>query len=451
MQKLKLKKEYKKYPEYKDSGIDWIGKIPKEWEIEKIRHIGRMIGSTVDKKIDKNDKMINLINYKDVYNSNKITSNIDFMRVSATASQLIKNQVEVGDVLFTPSSETIEDIGHSSVIVDKLPNTLFSYHLVKLKFSQDIDNDYKKYLFNNDIVLNQFSSFAMGITRMVLSRDDFGKTNIVLASKKDQEKIAKFLDEKVDLIDEIVKKKKKLIELLKEKRTAVINQTVTKGLDSDIEMKDSGVEWIGEIPKSWLSLPLKRLVDIKITDGPHESPRLIEEGIPFISAESVRGNRIDFNHRRGNISLEDHREFCKKSKPQRNDVFIVKSGSTTGKITIVEVDFEFSIWSPLALVRAAKNKIVPFFLFYSLQNDSFQKQVQLFWSFGTQPNIGMGVIEKLVIAVPSITEQLGIVAHLNKELLKIDKIEEKIKKSINLLNEFKSSLISNVVTGKVRI
>jgi len=116
--------------------------------------------------------------------------------------------------------------------------------------------------------------------------------------------------------------------------------------------KPSGIKWIGKIPEHWIRIFLKRIVKVKITDGPHETPEFIEEGVPFISAEAIKNNKIDFNFIRGYISKAQDIEYSKKCKPQLEDVLIVKSGSTTGKIAFVDIAMDFNIWSPLALVTA---------------------------------------------------------------------------------------------------
>jgi len=196
---------------------------------------------------------------------------------------------------------------------------------------------------------------------------------------------------------------------------------------------------------------MKRLVSTKITDGPHETPEFFPDGVPFLSAESVKNGKLDFDFRRGNISKELDEIYSKKCKPKRDDIFIVKSGSTTGKIAIVDFDDDFNIWSPLALVRV-NEKVKPYFLYYALQSFYFQKQIQLSWSFGTQPNIGMNVIENLKVAVPiSLEEQESIISHIGSELKRLNEIIEKFNKQIDLLQEYRTTLISEVVTGKIMV
>ena len=285
---------------------------------------------------------------------------------------------------------------------------------------------------------------------MELSSEGLKSFEILSPPLQEQNSIVTFLDTKTAKIDHLIHLKERKIELLKEKRIALINHVVTKGLDPDVEMKDSGIEWIGEIPVHWNRTALKRIVETKITDGPHETPVFVDTGIPFVSAEGVRNGIVDFDFKRGNISREVHELYSKKCKPEKGDVFVVKSGSTTGKVAYVDTEIEFNIWSPIALIRP-KEEFNNKYVFYFLGSECFQKQVQLSWSFGTQPNIGMGVLENLVISYPIIKEQNAIVEYLEHHTSEIDSLIKLEQNKIDLLKEYRQSLISEVVTGKIRV
>ena len=214
------------------------------------------------------------------------------------------------------------------------------------------------------------------------------------------------------------------------------------------EMKDSGVEWIGEIPEDWNVGKTLYALSMPITDGPHETPELFDEGIPFISAEAVScGNgHIDFEHIRGFISQEFYEECCKKYIPQINDIYMIKSGATTGKVAKVETQKLFTIWSPLAVFRVEPQRCYYEYLYYFIQSDAYQKQIENKWTYGTQQNIGMRTLEKLMICFPSITQQKLIADYLDSKCSKIDEIIEKQQAIIEKLKEYKISIITEVVT-----
>ncbi len=203
--------------------VDDRYKVPDGWELLKISDLGTVSTSSVDKKNKPGQKEINLLNYMDVYSSldKRVDSKIDFMRVTANDNQLIKNQLKIGDVLFTPSSETADDIGHSAVVIENLPETLYSYHLVRLSFEKEIDLNYKRFLFNNPKILYDFSRKAKGVTRMTLSLEDFNNTEVRLPkSIEEQRKIASELS---FIVDNHLESSKK-IEASKSLQKSIINQ-----------------------------------------------------------------------------------------------------------------------------------------------------------------------------------------------------------------------------------
>jgi len=214
------------------------------------------------------------------------------------------------------------------------------------------------------------------------------------------------------------------------------------------KMKDSGVEWIGEIPTNWQVGKTLYALSVPITDGPHETPELFDSGIPFVSAEAVScGNgHIDFKHIRGYISQEFYDECCKKYIPQRNDIYMIKSGATTGKVAKVETDLIFTIWSPLAVFRCNSRRCHYDYLYYFLQSDSYQKQIENKWTYGTQQNIGMRALEKLHICFPPLDVQYRIADYLNNKCKKIDAIIQKQQSVIEKLKEYKLSVITEAVT-----
>lgn len=205
---------------------------------------------------------------------------------------------------------------------------------------------------------------------------------------------------------------------------------------------------IGDLPEDWEVSITKKCLSMPITDGPHETPTLCDDGIPFISAESVSsGNgRIDFSRMRGYISEAYHQECCKKYKPQVNDVYIIKSGSTTGKVAIVKTSQVFNIWSPLAVLRA-RQSIDPDFLFYSVQSNYYQEQIIQAWGMGTQQNIGMRTLERLKIAYPEYAEQRAIATALSDIDEEIEGVEHELSKLCNL----KQGMMQNLLTGRIRL
>ena len=191
----------------------------------------------------------------------------------------------------------------------------------------------------------------------------------------------------------------------------------------------------------------RELIDVlkqHITDGPHETPRIMKEGIPFISVEAIVNNKIDFKRKRGYISNEYNEKCNQKYKPQKNDVYLVKSGSTVGKTAIVETNIPFNIWSPLAALRP-NNATSPYFLFYLLQTDNLQSQVINKSKGGTQPNLSMRLLEHFKIFVPNNIDYQTQIARL---LINVDKIISLQQRKLNELKEVKKTLLSQLFPSK---
>lgn len=213
----------------KDSGIEWIGMIPAHWEIKRMKSLGEIETSSVDKKTLDNEALIKLVNYTDIYgNTNKeIWNNDNYMIVSANEKQLKSKKLRTGDVLFTPSSETIEDIGVSAVVMEDLNNTLYSYHILRFKFYEILDLKFKKYMLNNDFVQYYFSKSASGTTRKILGLNIFWNLHVILPPLAEQIEIGQYLDEKTTQIDTILTNIGEQINKLTQLRKTLINDVVT--------------------------------------------------------------------------------------------------------------------------------------------------------------------------------------------------------------------------------
>lgn len=218
------------------------------------------------------------------------------------------------------------------------------------------------------------------------------------------------------------------------------------------KMKDSGIEWIGEIPEGWSVSKVLHCLSMPITDGPHTTPILYDTGIPFVSAEAVScGNgRIDFSHIRGYISEQFYKECCQKYVPEIDDIYMIKSGATTGRVAIVDTTRVFTIWSPLAVFRCNKDCMLPKFLYYYLQSPAFQKEVEFGWTFGTQQNVGMRSLEQMKVCVPQLNKQDTIANYLDYRCSQIDLLLQKALTSIEEYKKLKQAVITQAVTKGVR-
>ncbi len=209
------------------------------------------------------------------------------------------------------------------------------------------------------------------------------------------------------------------------------------------EYKDTGIAWLATIPENWQVLPLKLVLANKVKDGPHETPKFLDEGIPFFSVDGIQNCKLIFEGCRY-ISQEDHDRFSMKCLPKFGDVLLGKAASV-GKVAFVDTKEEFNVWSPLAVLTPKSVKLGKF-IFYSLQSTWLQAQCDVNSNSNTQKNLSMGVIDNLSFAIPSDTEADTIANFLDHETAKIDTLIEKQQQLIKLLKEKRQAVISHAVT-----
>lgn len=304
---------------------------------------GGITGKSKDDFINGNAKFIT---YKNVYSNLALKLDVeDRVKISPNEKQ---RTLEYGDVIFTGSSETPDECGFSSVLTKKTDEKLylnsfcffFRFHDKELMLP-----DFSKYLFRSTNVRYQVGKTANGVTRFNVSKKLMEKVCIPIPPLPVQGEIVRILDNFTELTAELTARKKQYEYYRDRLLSHDIHARVGKLID---------------------------MLERPITDGPHTTPQLVSSGIPFLSAESIYDGQIHFEKKRGYITEQFDDECCKKYKPQKNDVFMVKSGSTTGKVGYVDTDDRFNIWSPIATMRVNADNSSRF-LFHLLQSEKVQK------------------------------------------------------------------------------
>lgn len=211
----------------KESGIDWIGKIPEHWEVRRLKDAVQLNVSNIDKHIREDEKSVLLCNYTDVYKNNFITSDLEFMISTASDAQIQRFSLKKGDILITKDSESFDDIAVPAIVTEELPNVVCGYHLALIRVEKEVCPGYLYNLFRSSLFNYNFSKQAKGITRVGLSINSINDTFLILPPIEEQRAISNYLDEKTQKIDAIVSNIGKQIDTLKELRKALINDVVT--------------------------------------------------------------------------------------------------------------------------------------------------------------------------------------------------------------------------------
>lgn len=428
---------------FKDSNVDWIGKIPSHWELTAFKRMCRTTRGQSPRPIDDpkywdDEGEYGWVRISDVTRSGKyLKKTRDHLTPLGTSKSLA---LEPGELIISIAAT----VGVPSITGIKCCIHDGFVHFTGL----DLDLDY---VYNLLTIPQIFSKFGKKGTQTNINSEIIGVVKIPVPPINEQKEISVFIGGKTNIIDKKIRylERKKL--LIEEKQSALITQAVTKGLNPDVPMKGIDSLWIDHIPEDWTNARIKQIVSTKVTDGPHITPVQVDEGVPFLSATAVENGRLNMNKMWGYISREDHELYCRKCLPQLEDIFMVKSGATTGSIAFVDFEAEFSVWSPLALIRCDNEKIHSKFVFYSLQSDYLQSAISQTWSKGTQENIAMRAIEELPILIPPIDKQIEIVNYIEKYERIFGGIITIINQMIKNLKEYRTALISAAVTGKIDV
>jgi len=295
---------------------------------------------------------------------------------------------------------------------------------------------------------NNIIELAQGGGQPNISQEIVKNLRVFAPDIETQKLIATFLDRKTAAIDTLIAKKQRLIQLLEEKRTALINQAVTKGLNPNVPMKDSGIPWIGKIPEHWEVKRLKYLTT-KIIDGTHFTPTYIDSGIPFLRVTDIHHNHIDWSSVKF-ISEIEHFELSKRCNVEKNDVLLSKNG-TIGITFVVNFDRPVSIFVSLCLLKLRKNILLPKFFASLFQTYAIEEQIAEGSKKNTVTNLHLNKICEFWIPVPPIDEQQIILDEINKAGQQIKKLIGSIELQIEKLQEYRRSLITAAVTGKLNI
>ena len=443
----------KRYDSYKDSGVEWMNKIPSNWEKSRIRMVGDLYGGLTGKKgsdFNDEDNSSNkpFVPFTNIFNNTYISKDhFQYVNVEENENQ---NRVLKNDLFFLMSSESYEDLGKCSILLEDVEELYLNSFCKGFRIK-----DSKVYpLFLNYQLLGSLhkemiSVEGNGFTRINLRQDRLLDIPIFIPPLSEQQQIVSFLDTKTSLIDSLIVKTQRKMELLKEKRTSLINEVVTKGLNPNVEMKDSGVEWIGKIPSHWGRIKLKRYVSI-FTGYSFKSDWFGEEGIPVIRISNIQDGFIDFT--KSVYLTENYLTEYPDYVVKRDDTLICLTGSLTGKVG--KFNHEVGLLNQrVGKIIVRGNKVLKGFINKVFFFQKFQGLIKEMGEGISEnfPNVSHLDVVELEIPLPPLSEQQQIVEYLDEQTQRIDKTISIEEKRVKLLKEYRQSLISEVVTGKRKV
>lgn len=419
--------------EMKDSGIEWIGAIPQDWQLSKI---GSLYTQRNEKVSDKD------------YQPLSVTMQ-GILPQLATAAKTDdgdnRKLVRVGDFAINSRSDRRGSCG-----ISPLDGSVSLINII-LTPRTAMHPGYYNWLFHTTLFADEFYKWGHGIVADLWTTrwQEMKSITVPVPEYAEQERIAAFLDAECAEINAVLEKTRASIEEYKKLKQSVITQAVTKGIRGDRPMKNSGIEWIGEIPKEFETLQLKFLCKL-ITDGTHFSPSTVETGLPYITAGDVHGIGLDYNSAK-RISEEDFNLLVNQGcQPLKGDVLLVKDGATTGRVGFVDSDVPCVILSSVAMLRPADN-INGHYLMYLLASYFLQNQILVSMAGSAMPRITLTKLVKYIGLLSPLSEQQEIADYLDEKCAGIDALITKKQQYLTEIENYKKSLIYEYVTGKKEV
>ena len=435
-----------RYESYKDSGVKWIGEIPGHWEVTGLKRISSIILGKMLENAPEGQGLPYLC-AKDVHMYNIDFSSLKKMHFSKKEKE--RYEIKRGDMLVVEGGAA----GSSAIVKSDVKDVYIQNSIMITRCNNSkMINDYACYVLNSMILRGYSESICNKATIMHFTKEKLGDTIITVPPIKEQITIVNYLDSVTSKIDEAISQQQKMIDLLNERKQIIIQNAVTKGLDPNAKMKDSGVEWIGEIPEDWEVKKLKHVCQAfgRIGFRGYSTTDLVDEGEGCItlSPSNMRDGQMQYE-KCTYLSWEKYEE-SPEIKIHNGDILFVKTGSTYGKSSLVEdLPLEATINPQLLVFKnfTCNNK----FLVYVLQTTTIKTQVELSVIGGTIPTISQQKILNYVFPYPTVNVQDDIVAFIENKTTPICEAIKVSERQIALLQERKQIIINDVVTGKVKV
>lgn len=435
---------YKSYPEYKDSSVDWLHDIPAHWKTIPVGRCYRRIKRTGFET----EELLSV--YRDhgvVLKSSRDDNN------NKPSDDLSPYQLVCEDNLVMNKMKAWQGSIAISEFRGIVSPAYFVYEPMKSANSL-LFPKYVHYLLRHPIYITQYMSRSKGIrvNQWDLDPEEFQRIELLLPQKDEQRKIINFLDNETAKIDTLIAKQEKLIELLKEKRQAVISHAVTKGLNPDAPMKDSGVEWLGEVPEHWSVVRVKNLAKL-ISKGTTPSTiggGFIDEGIRFLKGENI-GKSLFVNPTPAFYISEEVDAQLSRSRLQENDVLVIIAGATTGKASILTKELLPANTNQAVSFIRPKKAIYSKLITLWLSTEFAQRIIWMGAVQAAQPNLSMENLGNLPIVLPNEDEITPLLNEIDRKIKQFDALTERANSAIELMKERKTSLISAAVTGKIDV
>lgn len=414
----------KAYPQYKSSGIDWLGEIPSHWDVSCFKYNFDTSTGITFTKTDLTQSGNEVISYGQIHSSDNIGTFISSQLIKHIPDSFVIGKehclVDVGNFIFADTSEDLEGCGNC-VYVDR--PVYAGYHTIQAKQTKENSGKFLSYLFLTNSWRSQIRERVYGIKVFSITQNILNSTYLLLPPYDEQEAIAGYLDEMTEKIDALIAEKRGQVEDLRKYRTSLITETVTHGLNPDAPLRPSGIDWLGDIPKHWMLSKAKYYIEIKSGDALSKDEIFTDGQIPVYGGGEIIG-------------------YTNKYNTEKGDIIIGRVGARCGCVRIAEVDS----WATDNALIVATNQN-PYYLYRLFEAANLNRLNES----NAQPLITATKVKDLNISLPPITEQQDIADYLDEKTAKIDALIEELEAQLSDLATYKQAVITEAVTGKVDV
>lgn len=432
-----------RYPKYKDSGVEWLGEVPEHWEVRRVKHVLRSMGSggtpdTDDAEFWSTTDGVPWVAIGDMSERD---------HVDATAKCLTTAGVDSKRLAVWPSGTLLfsmyASLGHVAEL--RLEATI-NQAILALVPNQDVFQSFLKRWF--EFLRPGLREHASSNTQDNLNAGKVRNLPVVCPPIPEQVYVAAFLDSEAAKVDALVAEQERLIDLLKEKRQAVISHAVTKGLNPDAPMKESGIDWMGPVPEQWVVAGLTKYVD-SVVDYRGRTPTKVDDGICLVTARNIRHGRIDYAISEECMAADEYDVFMRRGRPELGDVLFTTE-APLGQVANVDRT-DIALAQRIIKFRGQAGVLNNFFLKYWMMGAFCQADMDRLATGSTALGIKGSKVVQLRLCLPPYEEQTAIVFYLDRELDRLDALTAEARRAIGLLQERRAALISAAVTGQIDV
>lgn len=435
--------DLKPYPEYKESGITWLGKTPSQWDVRRMKLLLREVDL---RSFSGREQLLRVSQYTGV-TQRKASDGSDEPDTRATSLVGYK-RVAVNDLVINIMLAWNGSMGVSRY--DGIASPAYCVY----RFKSDALPWYYHELLRLPLYKGRIKAASTGVveSRLRLYSDDLGRMEVIQPPPAEQSTIVRFVNWTSGRLERAIRAKRKVIALLNEQKQTIIHRAVTRGIDPSVPLKPSDVSWLGDIPQNWQVLQLRRVVSFVTSGSRGWANYYSDDGLIFLQSGNL-GRSMSLNlsfiqHVRPPDGAEGER-----TRVRTNDVLVCITGALTGNVVLVDQELSSPAFvnQHVALVRPKKDMIQPRYLAYVLHSEVGRTQFKTTEYGGTKQGLGLGDVKSVYLPIPNLEEQRTVCKFLDVEISRFKEATTRLEREIELLREYRTRLVADVVTGKLDV